>query len=134
MPEIAGVMRSAGRRHGVGMHLVPQNDPFFPILTPSVKQSRTFNSLSLRTGLWTANPPSISRSPEAVSMQTVGACLQAISRLGSPAPRQVRGPEPVERASRLLHRSPDDIMFTSEDAASISGNVRASAVLLPLRR
>jgi len=35
-------------------------------------------------------------------------------------PSTSRGPEPVERASRLLHRSPDDIMFPSEDAASIS--------------
>jgi hypothetical protein len=35
------------------------------------------------------------------TMQNVGACLQAIPRVESPA-------------SRLLHRSPDGVMFTSD--------------------
>ena len=38
--------------------------------------------------------------------------LQAIPRRRSPAPRQARGPEPVERASRLLHLSPDRNVFS----------------------
>ena len=37
----------------------------------------------------------------AVTMQNVGACLQAIPRVESPA-------------SRLLHRLPDGVMFTSD--------------------
>jgi cysteine desulfurase len=41
------------------------------------------------------------------SMQIVGASLLAMPKQDSPAPRQARGPEPVERASRLLHWSPD---------------------------
>ncbi len=49
------------------------------------------------------------------SMRIAGASLVAIPGEELPVPRQARGPELVERASRLLHRSPDDPLGQERD-------------------